>query len=85
MAQTRRAYLMATVFIQVHSERIVTNIINWCDRQGLESYVAPKLESTERRVTDHVGISNVNDEQIAALQSWFKNSGIKAEIEVEDS
>ena len=75
---------MATVFVQVHSERIVTNIINWCNRQGLESYVAPKLESTERRIADHVGINNASDEQITALQSWFKNSGIKAEIEVED-
>jgi len=74
---------MATVFVMVRSERVTTHVCDWAMREGLEHYVAPRQESTERLIADHVTIENISEAEVERLRQAIKASGWKAEIEVE--
>jgi hypothetical protein len=76
---------MATAYVHVKSEKTATHTIDWARRHNLEAYVVPALgDTTERTPPDHVTINDIDSVQVSELMGYFRATGRKVEVEVED-
>jgi hypothetical protein len=76
---------MEVAHITVHSEAAVTKIADWCldnDHNGVEFYVAPKLESSERNPAARIVVT-ASSEGLGILMRYIVANGLKTEWEVE--